>query len=177
MYFPKITNDPHDAPSGSFNWITARRKNDRVYIFGETKRQCLAIRKLLMKSARHFNETLLEVSDFFGLDEINTTNAELLECLSSPPDPYSGVNVREALVAAMRDARIIQRVLTQNPTIEQLFTIQASNYDWGLYFRCNHPTVAGRERFAKDLEGMLEQLTENRRRYEQIKGRANGHEH
>jgi hypothetical protein len=167
----KITTDPH----GDGSRVTARRRNgDIVYIFGQTRRQMMAIRKLLMKLGRHYDLPMSHLADFWGIEEINATNEELLECLSLVPDPYCGCNPRQALVAAMRDARIIQRVLARNPTLEQLFTIQASNYDWGVYWRCNHPTAAGRERFAKDLDGMLDQMTENRRRYEQIKERANG---
>jgi hypothetical protein len=156
----KITTDPH----GSGSRVTARRKNgDIVYIFGQTKRQMMAVRKLIMKAARHYDLPMIHLADFWGIEKINATNAELLECLSVVPDPYCGCDPRQALIAAMRDA------------LEQLFTIQESNYDWGVYWRCNHPTEAGRQRFARDNEGMLEQLTENRRRYEEIKARANGH--
>jgi hypothetical protein len=50
MYFPKITTDAHDAPSGSFNRITARRKSgDSVFVFGESLRQVRTIRKIIMK--------------------------------------------------------------------------------------------------------------------------------
>jgi hypothetical protein len=134
------------------------------------------IRKLLMKLGRAYDLPMSHFADFWGIEKINATNAELLECLSVVPDPYCGCDPRQALIAAMRDARIIQRVLARDPTLEQLFTIQESNYDWGVYWRCNHPTEAGRQRFARDNEGMLEQLTENRRRYEQINARrANGH--
>jgi hypothetical protein len=176
MYIPKITTDPHDQPSGNFIRITARRKNgDSVFVFGESLRQVRTIKRILMKLARKFNEPLTHVADFVGVAQIKATPAELLACLSSVPNPYADVNPSEAADASVRDARIIQAILAQSPTIEQIFTVMENMYDWGCWWRCNHPTAAGREHFAKDLEGMLEQLTENRRRYEQIKERANGH--
>jgi hypothetical protein len=176
MYFPKITTNPHDQPSGNFIRITARRKNgDSVFVFGESLRQVRAIKRLLMKSARHFNETLLEVSNLSGLGQIKTVNDELIACLSSVPDPYAPVDRQDAADASVRDARIIQAILAHDPTIEELFRVMENMYDWQCWWRCNHPTAEGRERFAKDLDGMLERLTANRERYEQIKERrANG---
>ena len=175
MFFAKITTDPHDHPSGSFNRITARRKSgDSVFVFGESLRQVRTIKRILMKLARKFNEPLIHVADFVGVERVTATPAELLACLSSVPDPYAGVDPSDAADASVRDARIIQAILAQRPTIEQIFTVMENMYDWGCWWRCNHPTAAGREYFAKDLEGMLDRMTENRRRYEQIKERANG---
>jgi hypothetical protein len=168
----EITTNPHRPGSG----IGARRKNgDRIYLRGETIRQLRTVRKLLMKLSRQFGLPLAAHADFAGIEIIkNVTNNDLIDCLSTVPDPYSGVSPRQALIAAMRDARICHRILAQDPTLDQLFSVTDNIYDWGLWWRCNHPTAAGRERFARDLEGMLEQMTENRRRYEQIKERANG---
>jgi hypothetical protein len=167
MFFPKITTDPHDEPggSGSYNRITARRKNgDHVYIFGQTKRQCMAIKRLLMKLARHYDETMIKFADFFGVDEIAATNADLIECLSPVPDPYSGVNPHQALIAAMRDARICERILGQPNTIEQLLTVSNNQYDWGLFFRVNDERPEVRDLWARQLAEMKVWMDENRAR-------------
>jgi hypothetical protein len=178
MYFPKITTDPHDTPDGSYLRITARRRNgDRCFVFREGKQQVKAIRKILMRLARHFNDEMIRLADFYGLDEVKTTNAELIACLSSVPDPYAGVDPREALIAAKRDLHICMQIMAQDPSLDHLMAVSNNFWDWTTYWRCCHPTAAGREREARELAEMEPLRTENRERYERIKlnGRAEEH--
>jgi hypothetical protein len=167
MHFPKISEDPH-AEDSNYTRISAHRKNgDKVYVFGEGTRQVKAIRTILMKLARHYNKEMIHLADFFGLEEVRTTNAELIKCLSSVPDPYCGCDPTDALIAGKRDLNICMQIMAQDPTLDHLVVVCNNFADWGTYWRCNEPTAAGRDRWAKHLADLAPLRTENRRRYEQ----------
>src|SRR6266566_1897086 len=115
----EITTDPLRPGSR----ISARRKNgDKIFLYGETIRQLKTARKVLMKLSKHFDLPLATFTDFVGLEMINASNYELIECLSSVPDPYAPVDLRAAMVASSRDFKIVNRILSRprQSTIEQL---------------------------------------------------------
>jgi hypothetical protein len=87
----EITTDPHRPGSR----IGARRKNgDKVFIYGNVTRQLRTVRTILMKLARHFDLPLADFAEFLGIEEINVSKEDLIQCLSAVPDPYSGVELR-----------------------------------------------------------------------------------
>jgi hypothetical protein len=99
----KITTDPRASGSG----IGARRKNgDQVFLRGENIKQLRTVRKVLIKMAQHFQLPMAELGDFLGVDRINLTNRDLLECLSTVPNLYSEVDFAVAIEAWRRDYKI-----------------------------------------------------------------------
>jgi hypothetical protein len=149
-----------------------RRNGDRVYLFGEHRRQLKTVRKILMKLSQHYGLPMATFADFIGIERINTTNDELIDCLSNVPDPYAEVDLRAAMVASTRDFRICERVRAQDPTIEQLLTVSGNSEDWYNFWRVRSSKSWTPERMAKDAE--LQKLkAENRERLER-RG-ANGH--
>jgi hypothetical protein len=172
MYFAEICSDPQPCRRGSYTSIGARRKNgDRVYIFGETKRQVRAIRKLLMKLAKHWGLPMANHADFIGMAGINATNEEMLDCLSSVPDPYAGVDLRTAFVAWRRDLNLTDLILRQDPSVPQLLAVTDNQEDWLVFWRCNCPVPAIRDHLAQELAKGRALKAENRARLAQIKRR------
>ena len=169
----QITNDPHAPGSG----IGARRKNgDRIYLRGEARQQLRKVRKVLMKLARHYNLPLIAFTDFAGIEEINASNEDLVDCLSTVPDPYSGVERREAMTAAIRDSRICERILAQgDASIDQLLAVSGNQQDWCTWWRCNHPDPQVRARLAEQIADAQELIMSNRARLAQQRS-ANGRE-
>jgi hypothetical protein len=160
----EITTDAHRPGSG----IGARRKNgDKIYLRGETIRQLRTVRRVLMKLAKHYGLPLNTFAEFLGVEMINATNDELLDCLSTVPNPYSGVDLRVAIAASNRDWRICNCICARDPTIEQLVTVSAQQEDWQVFWRCNHPDVGMRDRLAQELAEGRALKAENRERLEQ----------
>jgi hypothetical protein len=158
-----------------------RRKNgrqvDQVYVTADNRTQLKAVRGLLMKLARHFRAPLIECADFYGLGAINTANETLIAALSSVPDPYCGVDFDLALTAYHRDLAITDKILAQDPSIPHLLAVNNNQYDWVVFLRCNHPSAAVRQRFARDL-AELDRLGEeifHRASRQLERAQANGH--
>jgi hypothetical protein len=169
----EITTDPHRPGSG----IGARRKNgDKIYLRGETIRQLRTVRKMLMKLSRHYGLPMIAFADFAGVEEINTTNEDLIECLSTVPDPYAGVDRRVAVEAWQRDWRICNRVLRQDPTIDQLLTVSGNQQDWMTWWRCNHDDPQMRSLLAEEIANAQELIMSNRARLAKMRG-ADGQQH
>jgi hypothetical protein len=132
----KISTNPHEPGSG----IGARRKNgDSVVLRGETISQLRTVRKVLIKMARHFQLPMAELGDFLGVDRINLTNRDLLDCLSTVPDPYAEVDFAAAIEAWRRDFKIGHRVLANDPSIEEIMIV------WVIASQPNEP-ILGRRR-------------------------------
>jgi hypothetical protein len=167
-----ITTDPRAPGSG----IGARRKNgDRIYLRGENIRQLKIVRKVLMKLAKHFDLPMATFTDFVGLEHINTSNEELLECLSTVPDPYAPVDERVAMVASTRDFKIANRILSRprQSTLEQLLAVSANSEDWSNFWRVRSSKGFTPERIAE--EAKLQKLkASNREKLEQRSRSANG---
>jgi hypothetical protein len=174
MYFAEITTDPQ--PHGhNYVGIGARRKNgDRIRIFGETKRQVKAIRKLLMKLGQHFGLPMANHADFVGIERINAANDDLIDCLSSVPDPYApDIDMQAAWIAWRRDWKICNRILAQDPSIDQLLSVSGNQQDWMTWFRCNHPDARVRDALARDIAKVQPLISENRERLAKQR-KANG---
>jgi hypothetical protein len=170
MYFAEITSDPHPSCHSNYIGIGARRKNgDRVYVFGECRRQIKAVRKLIMKLGRHLGLPMKDLADFRGLGMIAAENDDLIDCLSSVPDPYAGVDLRAAFVAWKRDLNITDQILHQDPSIPQLTAVSDNQEDWLLFWRCNCPVPAIRDHLAQELEEARALKAENRERLERRK--------
>jgi hypothetical protein len=174
MFFAEITTDPHRCHS-DFCRITARRKNgDHVLIYGQTKRHAFAIKRILMKLARSFRVIpMADLADFIGLQGINATNDELIDCLSAVPDPYAEVDRSAAVIAWKRDWNICERVRAQDPSYKHLIAVSANAEDWMTFWRCNCPSPAMRDHLARELEEGRALKSENRRRLQQ-RGLLNG---
>jgi hypothetical protein len=168
-----ITTDPRAPGSG----IGARRKNgDKIYLRGKPVRQLRIVRKILMALSRHFDLPLATFDDFTGLEHINTTNDELIECLSTVPDPYAPVDERVVMVASTRDFKIANRILSRprQSTLEQLLAVSANSEDWANFWRVRSTKGFTPERIAEEAE--LQKLkASNRGKLEQRS--ANGHAH
>jgi hypothetical protein len=155
----EITTNARAPGSG----IGARRKNgDKIFLRGETIHQLRTVRKLLMKLAHHYNLPLAAFADFAGIEEINAENADLIDCLSTVPDPYAGVDKRVAMEAWQRDYRICERVLAQDPTIDQLLAVSGNQQDWLTWWRCNHPDAQMRSLLAEEIANAQELIMSNR---------------
>jgi hypothetical protein len=173
MYFAEITTNPKKKIS-NFTRITARRKNgDQCFIFGQDKSHVFAIKRILMKLARSFRVIpMADLADFIGLGGINTTNEELINCLSVVPNAYAGVDLHAAVVAWKRDYHITARVLAQNPSVDQITACSDNQEDWVVFWRCNCPVPEIREHLAQELAEGRTLKADNRRRLEERK--ANG---
>jgi hypothetical protein len=162
----EITTEP-----GGFGTPVRRRNGDLVYLCGEARRQVKAVRKLLMKLARHFGRLpMIDLADFRGLDQINATNDELIECLSSVPDPYAPVDLDAAMVASTRDLKIADRILSRprTSTIQQLLAVSDNAEDWHIFWRVRSPNGFTAQAKAADAE-FQKLKTENRARLAQRK--------
>jgi hypothetical protein len=160
----EITTDPLRPGSR----ISARRKNgDKIFLYGETIRQLKTARKVLMKLSKHFDLPLATFTDFVGLEMINASNDELIECLSSVPDPYAPVDLRAAMVASSRDFKIVNRILSRprQSTIEQLLAVSGNSEDWSNFWRVRSPSGFTKERMAEEAE-YRKLRAENRERLE-----------
>jgi hypothetical protein len=165
----EITTDPHAPGSG----IGARRKNgDKIFLRGETIHQLRTVRKLLMKLAHHYNLPLVAFADFAGIEESNAENTDLIECLSTVPDPYAGVDRRVAMEAWQRDWRICNRILQQDPIIDQLLAVSGNQQDWMTWWRCNHPDAGMRSLLAEEIANAQELIMSNRARLAQRRSEA-----
>jgi hypothetical protein len=166
-----ITTDPRRSGSS----IAARRKSgDKVFIYGNVTRQLRTVRKILMKLSRHYsNLPMIAFAGFAGVEEINVTKEELLECLSAVPDPYSGVDVRIAMEAWQRDWHICERVLKQDLSIDQLLAVSGNQQDWCVFWRCNHDDPRMRALLAEEIANAQELIMSNRERLQQQR-QANG---
>jgi hypothetical protein len=166
--FLEVRTDPHPKCPGSFNRISARRRNgEKVYLFGETRHQLKAVKRIIMRLSQKFGLPLIAQADFVGVEKLGAENADLIDCLSSPPDPYAGVDVRQAMTAWLRDVRICDSILAQEPTIDEILSVSANSQDWCLFWRCNHPDAAVRDRLAKSLAEAQGLIAENRQRLEE----------
>jgi hypothetical protein len=151
-------------PSG-FGTPVRRRNGDLVYIYGECRRQLKTVRKLLMKLSRHWGLPMKHLADFAGLEGIgNAGNDDLIDCLSSVPDPYSGVELRAAMIAWKRDLNITDLILRQDPSIPQLLAVSDNQEDWLVFWRCNCPVPAIRDHLAQELVKGRALKAENRAR-------------
>jgi hypothetical protein len=172
----EITTNPHPSHHGgaSFNRITARRKNgDKAFVFAATKRQCLAIKGILMKLARHYGPLpMITFADFIGVERINASNDDLIECLSAVPDPYAQVDLRAAMVATTRDFRICERVRAQDPTYKHLLAVCDCCEDWHNFWRVRSKNGFTPERIAEEAE--FQKLKADNRRRLQQRGLCNG---
>jgi hypothetical protein len=165
MHLLEITSDRR-----AFTSLPVRRKGDQVvYVTGETKRQTRAVRKLLMALARRFGLPMIAFAEFAGVEKLNAANEDLIDCLSIVPNPYpSGLRWSEAELetakrAWMRDWKICNRVLAQDPTIEELLAVSGNQQDWCNWWRCNHPDASVRARMAQGIAEAQALINENRR--------------
>jgi hypothetical protein len=135
-----------------FTSIPVRRKNgDRCFVTGDNGKQLKAVRALMIKLARHFRAPLIEVADFYGLDQINTKTEDLLACLSSAWDPDADVDLDIAYAAYLRDLEITNIVLARDPSITELLVVKNNQLDWCRWWHRHHPSPAVRESLAQDL--------------------------
>ena len=166
-----ITTDPRAPGSG----IGARRKSgDKIYLRGKPIQQLRIVRKILMRLAKHYAMPLATFADFVGIEMINATNEELIECLSTVPDPYAPVDERAAMIASTRDFKIVNRILSRprQSTIEQLLAVSANSEDWANFWRVRSPKGFTPERIAKQAE-FQKLKASNREKLEQRRA-ANG---
>jgi hypothetical protein len=169
----EITTEPNRFGSR----VSAHRRNgDKVYLGGEARRQLKTVRKILMKLAGHYGLKMIEHADFLGVERINATNDDLVECLSSAPDPYSGVDLRAAMVAWRRDLNITNQILHQDPSVDQLLAVCDNQEDWLVFWRCNCPVPAIRDHLAQELAKARALKAENQERLARRKA-ADGTEH
>jgi hypothetical protein len=162
-----------------FTSIPVRRKNgDRVFVTGDNRKQLKAVRALMIKLARHFKAPLIQVADFYGLDQINTKTEDLLACLSSAWDPDSSVDLDIAYAAYRRDLEITNIVLARDPSITQLLIVKNNQLDWCRWWHRHHPSPSVRECLAQDL-AEYDRLAEEAfvkasRQLEKVRARDNG---
>jgi hypothetical protein len=163
----------------SFTSIPIRRKSgDLVYVTGDNRKQLKAVRALMIKLARHFKAPLIQVADFYGLDQINTKTEDLLACLSSAWDPDADVALDIAYAAYLRDLEITNIVLARDPSITQLLIVKNNQLDWCVWWQRHHPNPAVRQSLAQDLvefDRLAEEaFVKATRQLEKVRARDNG---
>jgi hypothetical protein len=117
-----------------------------------------------MKLSRHYGLPLAAHADFAGMHMINADNDNLIDCLSSVPDPYAGVDLRAAFVAWRRDLNVTDLILRQDPSIPQLTAVSDNQEDWLVFWRCNCPVPEIRDHLAQELAKGRALKAENRER-------------
>jgi hypothetical protein len=160
-----------------FTSMPVRSKRGLVFVTGDSRKQLKAVRALMIKLARHFKAPLIEVADFYGLDQINTKTDDLLACLSSAWDPDADVALDIAYAAYCRDLEITNIVLARDPSIPQLLIVKNNQLDWCVWWQRHHPSPSVRESLAQDLvefERLAEETFIKAQRQLEIRARDNG---